>query len=172
MKTTYDPSGIETSFINILDDIYLKGRLQRSVLILPAVFGGPDEETQCPVWVQWYQNLRYIKTLNALGVSTVVSAGNDRSYSEDSTHFPAMLQVYEYGKLRTPVLVSGAVDLSGVRASFSQALGTEFGSTYWAPGKSVACAGMHNESDIVYKSGTSFSAPMVSCMCALVARGI
>ena len=164
VKTTYDPSGIEHCFIKILDDISSKDRANRAVIVLPASFGNPNPIPSDPIWEQWRRNSLYIDLLIELGVPTVVTAGNNRDPENpltwESTHLPALVQTLAPSTFPL-VIVSGAVNLTGHRASFSQALPPNLGLSLWAPGERVACAGMANESDTVYKSGTSFSAPMV-----------
>ena len=106
----------------------------------------------------WPLVFEIINALHKYGVPVVVSGGNDGWISQDTNKYPALFATYTTNF--PPVFVAGAVNLQGIKASFSQNLPQPY-ATFWAPGVEVACAGMSSDAEMVYRIGTSFSASMV-----------
>ena len=99
----------------------------------------------------WERIYDALKEITDRGAYVVVSAGNQATTRSRTTDtLPALFRL---ASPAIPLLVAGAVDNEGALASFSQQF--PFGSTIYAPGVSIRCAGVDRP------SGTSYSTGMV-----------
>ena len=154
---TYYVIGLLMAFHSVLDDINVKMRRGRSVVIFPLLTDDTFSTTAIAKELPqpWAKVREYIAILEDTPV--IVPAGNVADRSRFTDTLPALF----VDRWPNTILVAGAVTDKGEAAYFSQRVQN----TYWAPGQHVECAGSEGNENVT-RSGTSFAAAMVGGLVA------
>ncbi|KAM0795733.1 peptidase S8/S53 domain-containing protein [Usnea florida] len=165
MKSLTTLADINFAFAAALDDIILKRRQGRAVVLYPAnsiqTFGAKS-----PLPRNWQSVQELMQDLFAQNVVVVTGSGNDAARSSAVDTVPAVWA----SDPDFPLLVAGAAKLDGTIAGFSQGWATS-SKVVWAPGDSIVCANGPSSAGLAVRSGTSFAAAMVAGLAAYELTG-
>lgn len=159
MKSSHSLQDITFAFFAAFEDIVAKSRQKKAVVVYPrtSLRTFVDDPHLPPEW-DFFANI--ITDMRYPGIAVVTSAGNNAARSKNVDTFPAVLT---FLREHTPILVAGATTIRGDLAGFSQGQRQGLLDIFWAPGNDIVCADGSTDAGLKKTSGTSFSAPMVSC---------
>ena len=162
VKISLKTRSITDAFLQIQDDIRLKRRQRKAVVVV--AWGSrqklTEEEILAGPLPPWQDLGRRFQDILGLNVPIVVSAGNDGRKTRIVRSYPA---AFKFSGFLETLIVAGALDKNGNVADFSQTTGLN--DDLWAPGVGVTCAKKGGRYRIA--SGTSYSSPMVCSSFAL-----
>ena len=156
MKSLPTLADINFAFAAALDDIIVKRRQGRAVVLYPAnsiqTFSAKSALPR-----NWRSVQELMQDLFAQNVVVVTGSGNNAARSPVLDTVPAIWA----SDPDFPLIVAGAAKLDGTVAPFSQgwAMSSDI---VWAPGDSIVCANGPSSAGLAVRSGTSFAAAMVS----------
>ena len=156
MKSLATLADINFAFAAALDDIIVKRRQGRAVVLYPAT-SIQTFSAKSALPRNWQSVRELMQDLFAQNVVVVTGSGNDAARSSALDTVPA-IWASDSG---FPLIVAGAAKLDGTVASFSQgwAMSSDI---VFAPGDSIVCANGPSSPGLAVRSGTSFAAAMVS----------
>ena len=156
MKASLKLADDNWAFSAALDDIILKGRQGRAVVVYPRTSKHTFSRIAVPPELpdNWFSIKNLMNELFENDTPVVTGAGNNASRSLSPDTVPA---VWDRASRQFPLIAVGSMDTIGIRTSWTQNM---HGSAVWAPGI-VQCAGGPSSADNVIAKGTSFSAAMV-----------
>ena len=155
MKSLPTLADINFAFAAALDDIIVKRRQGKAVVLYPAN-SIQTFNAKSPLPRNWQSVWELMQDLFAQNVVLVTGSGNNAARSPVLDTVPAMWASYS----NFPLIVAGAAKLDGTVAPFSQgwAMSSEI---VWAPGDNIVCANGPSSPGLAVRSGTSFAAAMV-----------
>ena len=156
MKSLTTLADINFAFAAALDDIIVKRRQGRAVVLYPAN-SIQTFSAKSPLPRNWQSVQELMQDLFAQNVVIVTGSGNDGARSSAVDTVPAVWA----SDPDFPLIVAGAAKLDGTIAGFSQGWATS-SKIVWAPGDSIVCANGPSSPGLAVRSGTSFAAAMVS----------
>ena len=156
MKSLPTLADINFAFAAALDDIIVKRRQGRAVVLYPAN-SIQTFSAKSPLPRNWRSVQELMQDLFAQNVVVVTGSGNNAARSSAVDTVPAIWA----SDPDFPLIVAGAAKLDGTVAPFSQGWAMS-SDVVWGPGDSIVCANGPSAPGLAVRSGTSFAAAMVS----------
>lgn len=165
MKSLPTLADINFAFAAALDDIIVKRRQSRAVVLYPAT-SIQTFSAKSALPRNWRSVQEIMQDLIAQNVVVVTGSGNNAARSQALDTVPAIWA----SDPNFPLIVAGAAKLDGTVAPFSQGWAVP-SDVVWAPGDSIVCANGPSSQGLVVWSGTSFAAAMVAGLAAYELTG-